>query len=71
MEEVLTIVKGIQGTIFHCKEAQGEMEIKFCRIGEEKPRYTIYVVDASKDPRKLLKYAAFIVPHGRYFYEHI
>lgn len=64
-EEVVTIVKGIQGTIQHCRQAEGEIEIKFCNNTEDAPRYTIFIVDISQDQRKLLTYGAFIVPHGR------
>lgn len=64
-KEVIDIICGIQETIFNFRETKGEVEINFCQDGTGKSRYTIYINDVSKDQRKLLKYAAFIVPFGR------
>lgn len=65
-EEIISLIGGIQKTVFNYREAKDEIQICFCKENENQPRYSIYVVDGSKDHRSLLKYAAFIVPLGRY-----
>lgn len=42
-----------------------EVTLELCKPGETVPRYTVHVLD-QPPARGLSKYAAFIVPQGRY-----
>lgn len=64
-DEIVNLIGTVQKTVASIKAATDEIEVEYCKDGEDKARYTLHIVDGCSDQRKLAKYAAFIVPHGR------
>jgi spermidine synthase len=69
-DEVLAQVASTQHAAFVCSGLkrsaihENEVSLDLYKVGDSKPRFTVYVVDTKHDAKNA-QYAAFIVPQGR------